>query len=114
MTCRAYKKHLLNSVVCSIVLAAPATAFAQSEQNATTVDDIVVTATRQSTSINRTPLSIAAMTQESLDRQGVTDVADLARAIHHWGCSGHGGEPGLKLTREADTLVEVLAIMDFV
>jgi hypothetical protein len=39
--------------------------------------------------------------------------ADLARAIHHWGCSGHGGEPGLKLTREADTLVEVLAIMDF-
>lgn len=81
MTCRAYKKRLLNSVVCSLVLIAPASAFAQSEQNATTVDDIVVTATRQAASINRTPLSIAAMTQETLDRQGITDVADLARAI---------------------------------
>ncbi len=45
------------------------------------LEEIIVTATRQATSINRTPLSIMAMTQESMDRQGVEDVADLARMV---------------------------------
>jgi hypothetical protein len=38
---------------------------------------------------------------------------DLARAIHHWGCAGHGSVSGMTLTREASVLAEVLAIMDF-
>lgn len=39
--------------------------------------------------------------------------AELAQAIHHWGEAGQGGEPGMKLAREASVLVEVLALMDF-
>ncbi|ARR55947.1 TonB-dependent receptor [Rhizorhabdus wittichii DC-6] len=41
--------------------------------------DIVVTANRRETSINKVPISVSAMTQESLDRQGIKRIDDLAR-----------------------------------
>lgn len=37
---------------------------------------------------------------------------ELAQAIHHWGGQRQDAVPGT-LTREANILVEVLAIMDF-
>lgn len=40
--------------------------------------EIVVTATRSATSISKVPISVSAFSQESLDRQGIKDVADLA------------------------------------
>jgi outer membrane receptor protein involved in Fe transport len=43
--------------------------------------DIVVTATRQATSISRVPISIAAFDQESLDERNVRRVDDLARLV---------------------------------
>jgi outer membrane receptor protein involved in Fe transport len=41
--------------------------------------DIVVTATRQSQSLSRVPVSVAAFTQERLDQQGVRSIADVVR-----------------------------------
>ena len=41
--------------------------------------EIVVTATRQSDSVNRVPLSITAVTQEDLDQQGIKTGEDLVR-----------------------------------
>lgn len=43
--------------------------------------DIVVTATRQSQSINKVPLSISAVTQQTIDREGIKNVQDLARLV---------------------------------
>ena len=42
------------------------------------LEEVIVTATRQTTSINRVALSISAETQESLDQQGIQNIADLA------------------------------------
>jgi outer membrane receptor protein involved in Fe transport len=41
--------------------------------------EIVVTATRQAQTLNRVPLSIVAKDQETLDKQGVRSIADVAR-----------------------------------
>lgn len=41
------------------------------------IADIVVTATRQSTNMQDTPIAITAVTAEALDERGLTDVSDL-------------------------------------
>ena len=43
--------------------------------------DVVVTATRQADTVNRVPLSISAVTQKSLDQQGIKNVNDLQRSV---------------------------------
>ncbi len=43
------------------------------------LEEITVTATRQSQSVNKAPISVSAVTQETLDRQGIKNVQDLAR-----------------------------------
>jgi iron complex outermembrane recepter protein len=43
------------------------------------INDIVVTATRQSQSVSRVPISIAAYSKELMDQQGVRRVDDIAR-----------------------------------
>ena len=43
--------------------------------------DVVVTATRQADTVNRVPLSISAVTQQSLDQQGIKNVNDLQRSV---------------------------------
>jgi iron complex outermembrane recepter protein len=42
-------------------------------------DEIIVTATRQAAPLSRVPISIAAYSQETLDKQGVRSVDDVAR-----------------------------------
>jgi iron complex outermembrane receptor protein len=70
--------------VCGFALAvgmsAPALAQSQEEAAAssTTLDEIVVTATRTETRLNKVPLSITAMSQETMDRRGIRDIKDLA------------------------------------
>ena len=44
----------------------------------TTTDEIIVSATRRSTLLSRTPISVTAKGQEELDAQGVRSIADLA------------------------------------
>jgi outer membrane receptor protein involved in Fe transport len=59
--------------------AAPATTAAP--PSSTGLAEVVVTATRQASSINRVSLSIAAVTQQTLDRQGIKDAQDLSRLV---------------------------------
>jgi iron complex outermembrane receptor protein len=47
----------------------------------TGIEEVVVTATRQSLNVNRVPLTIAAVTQASLDQQGVKSALDLTRLV---------------------------------
>ena len=45
------------------------------------LSEVVVTATRQVDTVSRVPLSITAVTQRSLDQQGVTQLTDLSRIV---------------------------------
>jgi len=54
---------------------APVTQAAQANDE---LEEVVVTATRQTSSINRVALSVSAETQQSLDQQGIQTIADLA------------------------------------
>ncbi len=49
------------------------------KQNSFMLEEIVVTATRRETSLSEVPLSIVAMDQQTLDKQGVRSVGDVMR-----------------------------------
>jgi outer membrane receptor protein involved in Fe transport len=53
------------------------------------LDEVVVTATRQSESVNRVPVAVTAQTQHNLDQQGVLTIADLQSLV-----------PGLRITAQ--------------
>jgi outer membrane receptor protein involved in Fe transport len=54
---------------------------AETDQTASVLDEVTVTATRRVETVNTVPLSIQAVTQENLDRQGIKSSADLVRAV---------------------------------
>lgn len=63
-----------------IAVAAPA--FAQdgaADDDADSQGEIIVTATRQSQSINKVPLSVSALSREALDSRGIRDFSDVIR-----------------------------------
>ena len=66
--------------------AAPAAADAQAGssdqgQDDTGIQDIVVTATRQSTNLQDTPIAITAVTAEAMQEQGITNVGELTSVV---------------------------------
>ena len=82
-----FKLLMVSSVLGSGMLAFPA--FAQAPAGAAVqLDDVVVTATRQASSANRVALSIAAVTQKTLDEQGIKNVGDLQRTVPALSISG--------------------------
>jgi iron complex outermembrane receptor protein len=60
------------------------------------LSEVVVTATRQATSVNRTSLSIAAVTQDTLNRQNIHEAQDLTRIVPGLSIppAGSGGSTG--------------------
>src|ERR1700754_3647324 len=58
--------------------AAPAPAPAN---NANAIEEVVVTATRQTSTVNKVALSVSAVTQKNLDQQGIRSVADLSSQV---------------------------------
>lgn len=64
---------------------------AQADSNDTELDEITVTATRRSESIESVPISITALNQHELDNRGVTTITDLTRLT-----------PGLSLTQSGN------------
>ena len=72
-------------------------AFAQAPAGA--LEEVVVTATRQSDTVNRVPLSITAQTQRTLDQTGVKSLADLV-----------GAAPALTLNAQGSPSVANVAI----
>ena len=71
----------------ALVLAASEAQAQQQAADAVGLEEVVVTATRQTNTVNRVPLSIAAVTQRTLDEQGIKQAQDLVRVV-----------PGLNLT----------------
>jgi iron complex outermembrane receptor protein len=61
---------------------------------ASTVDDVIVTARKREESLQAVPISVAAYSEEALARQGITDIAQLARAVP--GVSIQDGGPGYR------------------
>ena len=65
------------------ILAAPGAGWAQTAPQAAAetggLQEIVVTATRHEESLSRVPLSVTALTQDSIDIRGIKDFQDVAR-----------------------------------
>ncbi len=72
------------------------TQAAKAAQQSEQIQDVVVTATRQASSLLKTPVSVTAITQESLSRSGVTDVRGLT-----------GSVPNLQISTGADSGVQI-------
>ncbi|MFW2828898.1 TonB-dependent receptor [Sphingomonas sp. ID0503] len=60
--------------------------------------DIIVTATRRETSLQKTPLAVSAFSQATLDRQQVRDVTDLARFVPSLQFNQQGDQSAVLLT----------------
>ena len=56
-------------------------AQAGAQESKDLLEEVTVTATRQVETVNRVPISIQAVTQDNLDRQGIKNAADLVRAV---------------------------------
>jgi len=63
-------------------------AGAEAKPASTQLEDVVVTATRQTSTANKVALSIAAVTQKTLDEQGIKNVNDLQRVVPGLAISG--------------------------
>ena len=88
-------RALLAGVSLSVLFMAPH-AFAQDQAaDAIGLEEVVVTATRQTDTVNRVPLSIAAVTQQNLDQQGVKQAGDLTRLVPGLNVSGGNVTPGI-------------------
>jgi iron complex outermembrane receptor protein len=73
------KSYLMGGAAVALALSAT-TAFAQTaDAPAANSGDIVVTATRQSTLLSKTPVAMTAVTGDSLRSAGVTDPRSLAQ-----------------------------------
>src|SRR5438046_1579489 len=66
--------------------------------NANAIEEVVVTATRQTSTVNKVALSVSAVTQKSLDQQGIRNVADLAQQIPGFSFRTTGGDNNPQLT----------------
>jgi len=75
-------------------------------QNATGLEEIVVTATRQTSTVNKVALSVTAVTQKDLDAQGVKTVQDFARATPSvvFTRAGSEGNPNIAIRGISSTL----------
>lgn len=69
------------SALSTLAVAQDGAQTAASQEPTAALEDIVVTARRTSESLQRTPLSISAFSEETLDRIGATDITGLQGAV---------------------------------
>ena len=86
---------LFLSTALGTIICGPA-ALAQNSASSTgatsdLLDAVVVTATRQSDTVNRVPLSVTAVTQKTLDQQGIKTITDLQSSVPALQVSGPPG-----------------------
>jgi outer membrane receptor protein involved in Fe transport len=77
-------------------------AFAQAKAPTTTnsqaIEEVVVTATRQTSTVNKVALSVSAVTQKNLDQQGIRSVQDLSNQVPGFTYRVSGGDNNPNLT----------------
>jgi iron complex outermembrane receptor protein len=79
-------------------LASAAYAQAAARPNANALEEVVVTATRQNSTVNKVALSVSAVTQKSLDQQGIRSVQDLSSQVPGFTFRTSGGDNNPNLT----------------
>ncbi len=85
--------------VSSALAVVPASAaFAQAPVNSNALEEVVVTATRQTSTVNKVALSVQAVTQKSLDQQGIRNVADLSNQVPGFTFRTSGGDNNPQLS----------------
>ena len=88
---------LASAALAQAVAPAPAGAPAP-EANANAIEEVVVTATRQTSTVNKVALSVSAVTQKSLDQQGIRSVSDLSNQVPGFTFRTSGGDNNPQLT----------------
>jgi outer membrane receptor protein involved in Fe transport len=82
MTSTDGKRALLFATTALGAIAFATAAFAQAQTgNPKALEEVVVTATRQVSTVNKVALSVSAVTQKNLDQQGIRSVADLSTQV---------------------------------
>lgn len=76
----------------ALPIAAPALA-----QSTTTVDEVIITATRRDTTVQDAPINIAAIGGEALEAQGFSDLADIAAYVPGVHLVDQGGRDGNRI-----------------
>ena len=99
MIARKFNVLLLSGAAMGALLSAShafaQAAPAQSAPQAQALEEVVVTATRQSDNVNRVSLSVAAVTQKSLDAQGVKQAVDIVRLVPGLSIAAGNSTPGI-------------------
>ncbi len=95
---RISKQVLLGGAAMAII-GGGGQAMAQTTEGQPAIEEIIVTATKQSTALSKTPISIAAYSQEALDKRGVRDIRDVINQT-----------PGVDITRSGATRVTIRGI----
>jgi len=72
--------HLTASMA-ALAATAPLQAQTAANEDQTGIADIVVTATRQATNLQDTPIAITAVTSETLEERGIRSASDLSQAV---------------------------------
>ncbi|MBT2188793.1 TonB-dependent receptor [Sphingobium nicotianae] len=102
-----------------VTMAAPAAlcaASAWAQENTASgsgIEDIVVTATRQATNLQDTPVAITAVTSEALEERGLTNIGDLTSVVPNaqfrktQGAFGPGVSASIRGVGQADTSLAV-------
>ncbi len=67
-------------------------ALAQEEENTKSIDEIIVTATKTETSLMKTSIAISAFDQESLDRNNIKSIKDIANLVPNMDISVINGQ----------------------
>jgi outer membrane receptor protein involved in Fe transport len=74
-------------------------AFAQAAPaNNNQIEEVVVTATRQTSTVNKVAMSVSAVTQKNLDQQGIRSVQDLSNQVPGFTYRVSGGDNNPNLT----------------
>jgi len=103
------RRTLISLAVAGACAATPALALAQAQaqdgtgtaqpESANVIPEVRVTATRHSTSLLRTPVSVTAVTQDELTRKGITDVRGLSGEVPNLQlASATDGSSGVKIS----------------
>ena len=79
--------NIRNFLMISMVLfMAPNFVFAQDNDEATDVEEIIVTATKRETNLMETPLAVSVITQEQMALQGLSRISDLSSLVPNLVC----------------------------
>ena len=81
-TLKSFRSALLASGSVAIMLGAAGAASAQdAKPQASALEEVVVTATRSSSTVNKVAMAVSALTSAALDKQGINTVNDLQREV---------------------------------